>query len=58
MATPPTPPPRPPTFYSREEPPNPWLKILKIAGVIVGGLVLLVVVGVGLIFATCFGMSR
>jgi hypothetical protein len=58
MATPPPPPPRPPSFSSRDEPPSPWRTILKIALFVVGGFALLVVVGVGLVAATCFGLAR
>ena len=45
MATPPPPPPEGPSF-------------LKIALYLIGGAVLLVVVGIGLLAAACFGMSR
>ena len=55
MATPP--PPRPPSFLPREKPPNRWREVLKIALLLVGGAALLLIVGVGLLFATCLGMS-
>jgi hypothetical protein len=58
MATPPPPPPRDPRFLPRPAEPGPWRAILKVALYLVGGFVLLVVVGVGLIFATCVGMGR
>ena len=56
MATPP--PPREPSFLPREQPPDPWRQFLKIALYLIGGAVLLVVVGIGLLAAACFGMSR
>ena len=57
MATPPPPPPREPSFLPREKPPDRWREFLKIALLLVGGAALLLIVGVGLLLATCLGMS-
>jgi hypothetical protein len=58
MATPPPPPPREPSFLPREKPRSPWRDFLKVALLLVGGAMLLLVVGVGLLAATCLGLAQ
>ena len=56
MATrPPLPPPRGPQLTPPDPGPSSLRTMLKVAAYIVGGIVLLMVVGVGLLFAICSG---
>ena len=59
MSTPPRrPPPEPPSFLPKEKPPSKLKGVLVALGVFAGIVGLFLLVGVGLIWATCSGVGR
>ena len=59
MSTPPRqPPPEPPKFLPKEQPRSKWRGVLVALGVFAAIVGLFLLVGIGLVWATCSGIGR
>jgi len=59
MSTPPRqPPPEPPRYLPKEQPPNKLKGVLTVLALVAGIVGAFLLVGIGLIWATCTGIGR